>query len=139
MCGITGFFDFDRAGGGSGSHSLEVLRRMNSRLIHRGPDDAGYFQSPGVNLAMRRLKVIDLSGGAQPIFNEDKTVVVVFNGEIYNYRELRQELLAGGHRFVTDSDTEVLVHLYEASGLEMARCLRGMFAFAIWDARLKRL
>jgi asparagine synthase (glutamine-hydrolysing) len=132
MCGITGFF---------GDDSLipsKVLERMNGTLVRRGPDEGGVFQETGVGLAMRRLSIIDLAGGRQPIHNEDKTVWIVFNGEIYNYRELRDALLQQGHRFGTDSDTEVIVHLYEEYGDDLVHQLRGMFAFAIWDTRLRR-
>jgi len=112
---------------------------MSRRLTHRGPDSDGFFNSDGVALAMRRLSIIDLEHGDQPIANEDGSVVVVQNGEIYNYRELRAELERRGHRFATDSDTEVLVHLYEEHGDGFAERLRGMFAVAIWDGRERRL
>ncbi len=112
---------------------------MNSRLVHRGPDSDGVFADDGVALAMRRLSIIDLEGGDQPIANEDGSVTVVQNGEIYNYRELRRELESRGHRFATSSDTEVLVHLYEEHGEGFVGRLRGMFAIALWDARERRL
>jgi len=131
MCGICGL-----AGAGA---DVEAARRMNARLVHRGPDSDGVFDGDGVALAMRRLSIIDLEGGDQPIANEDGSVVVVQNGEIYNYRELRDELERAGHRFRTDSDTEVLVHLYEQHGEDFAERLRGMFAIALWDARERRL
>ncbi len=131
MCGICGIAGPDA--------DLEAVRRMNARLVHRGPDSAGEFASGGVALAMRRLSIIDLERGDQPIANEDGTVVVVQNGEIYNHRELRRELERRGHRFHTASDTEVLVHLYEEHGEGFAERLRGMFALAIWDARERRL
>jgi len=118
---------------------IEAARRMNARLVHRGPDSEGEFVADGVALAMRRLSIIDLEHGDQPIANEDGSVVVIQNGEIYNYRELRHELEARGHRFRTASDTEVLVHLYEQHGEGFAERLRGMFAIAIWDARERRL
>jgi asparagine synthase (glutamine-hydrolysing) len=116
-----------------------AVRRMNSRLVHRGPDSDGVFHDGGVALAMRRLSIIDIEGGDQPISNEDGSIAVVQNGEIYNYRELRGELERRGHRFATRSDTEVIVHLYEEHGLEFAERLRGMFAIALWDARESRL
>jgi asparagine synthase (glutamine-hydrolysing) len=133
MCGICGYF---------GAHeglTEERLRQMNTAIRRRGPDDEGYFVAPGIGLAMRRLSILDLHGGHQPIFNEDGTVCVVFNGEIYNFREVREELEAKGHRFSTHSDTEVLVHLYEEHGTELVHRLRGMFAFAIWDSAKQRL
>src|SRR6266581_636342 len=132
MCGICGLF-------GEGIQvSADALERMNQTLVRRGPDEDGIFLDAGVGLAMRRLSIIDLSGGRQPIHNEDSTVWVVFNGEIYNYRELRAALLARGHRFGTHSDTEVIVHLYEEYGDELVHHLRGMFAFALWDTRRSR-
>jgi asparagine synthase (glutamine-hydrolysing) len=132
MCGICGFF------GERAAISRETLERMNRTLERRGPDDSGSFFAPGVGLAMRRLSIIDLGGGHQPICNEERTVQVVFNGEIYNYRELRDTLQRRGHRFATQSDTEVIVHLYEEYGDELVHHLRGMFAFALWDAPRRR-
>jgi asparagine synthase (glutamine-hydrolysing) len=129
MCGIVGIVDV------SGRHPVDAdsLRRMNDSLFRRGPDDAGYLVEGRVGLAMRRLSIIDLATGHQPIHNEDKTVSVVFNGELYNYRELAAYLSRRGHRFATTSDTEVLVHLYEEHGERGVERLRGMFAFALWD------
>lgn len=132
MCGICGFF------GERPVFSADTLERMNNVLIRRGPDDSGTFLEPEVGLAMRRLSIIDLHGGSQPIHNEDSTVWVVFNGEIYNYRELRLTLLQRGHRFYTNSDTEVIVHLYEEYGDKLVDHLCGMFAFALWDKRNQR-
>ncbi len=106
---------------------------MNQSQIHRGPDDGGLHVEPGVGLAHRRLSIIDLSGGHQPLFNEDGSVVVVYNGEIYNFPELTTELLAAGHHFRTHCDTEVIVHAWEEWGEECVDPFRGMFAFAIWD------
>lgn len=131
MCGICGF---------SGLRNDALLRAMTARLEHRGPDEDGFFSDgERASLGMRRLRVIDLSTGSQPVFNEDRTVAVVFNGEIYNFRELRAELEAQGHRFRTNSDTEVLAHLYEEHGEAFPKLLRGMFAFALWDAKERRL
>jgi len=131
MCGICGFVAV-------GAPLPEpVLLDMNARIARRGPDGAGHFHAGNVGLAMRRLAIIDLTGGQQPIFNETGTIAVVFNGEIYNYRQLRDGLLRQGHQFRTDSDTEVIVHLYEQYGLEAPNHLAGMFAFAIWDAEKK--
>jgi asparagine synthase (glutamine-hydrolysing) len=112
---------------------------MADAIVHRGPDESGFFVDEGIGLAFRRLRIIDLATGSQPIANEDGSVVVVFNGEIYNYRELRDELKARGHRFSTASDTEVLVHLYEECGERLLQRLNGMFAFAIWDQRRQRV
>lgn len=130
MCGIAGYVGFD---------DPELLARMCRRLVHRGPDEEGFYRHPQAGLAMRRLAVIDLAGGRQPIANETGDVWVVFNGEIYNYEALREQLLASGHRFATRSDTEVIVHLYEEHGLDFVDHLRGMFAIALWDALRERL
>jgi asparagine synthase (glutamine-hydrolysing) len=135
MCGICGVASAEPGAVADAG----AVRRMNARLAHRGPDSDGLFQEGGVALAARRLSIIDLEGGDQPISNEDGTVVVVQNGEIYNYRELRGELERRGHRFATASDTEVLVHLYEEHGERFVERLRGMFAIALWDAREARL
>jgi asparagine synthase (glutamine-hydrolysing) len=135
MCGIFGICG-DQAGK---PDSLSVLRAMGESLIHRGPDEGGIHTEPGVSLGMRRLSIIDLKTGHQPLTNEDRSLWVVFNGEIYNYRELTADLLARGHRFATASDTETLVHLYEEYGADCVRHLRGMFAFALWDARKRTL
>jgi asparagine synthase (glutamine-hydrolysing) len=130
MCGIAGFV---------GQLDREILETMVRALIHRGPDDHGLWVGPGVGLGMRRLSIIDLAGGRQPMMNEDGALHVVFNGEIYNFRALRSELDQRGHRLRTQSDTEVLLHLYEEMGLDLVQHLRGMFAFALWDAPRKRL
>jgi asparagine synthase (glutamine-hydrolysing) len=133
MCGICGVASFDCP------PDREVVARMSGRLTHRGPDDDGLFCEGPVALAARRLSIIDLAHGHQPISNEDGSAVVVQNGEIYNYRELKRELEGRGHRFATDCDTEVLVHLYEEEGERFVERLRGMFAIAIWDKRAERL
>lgn len=116
-----------------------LLYGMSQTMIHRGPDDDGVYCDGPVGLAMRRLSIIDLDTGRQPVANEDETVRIVFNGEIYNYRELKADLVARGHRFRTESDTEVIVHLYEEHGIECVSHLNGMFAFALWDSRKSRL
>lgn len=135
MCGIAGCIDgrlgFDEA--------TDLIDRMCKIIRHRGPDDQGIWVGEGVALGMRRLAIIDLAGGHQPIFNEDKSVLVVLNGEIYNYQELREQLQGYGHRFETTSDTEVIVHAYEQYGDECVQHLRGMFVFAIWDRKRRRL
>ena len=134
MCGIAGILNFDEQ-----PVFASDLRAMCGAIAHRGPDDDGFYVSRGVGLGMRRLSIIDLSTGTQPVHNEDGTVWVVFNGEIYNYRELRQRLMARGHRFYTETDTEVIVHLYEERGALCVDDLRGMFAFAVWDERRRQL
>jgi asparagine synthase (glutamine-hydrolysing) len=135
MCGICGMVAPERGA----APDLDAVARMSRRLIHRGPDNEGIFRGDRVALASRRLSIIDLEGGNQPISNEDGSVTVVQNGEIYNYRELRRELERRGHRFATASDTEVLVHLYEEHGDGFVERLRGMFAVALWDSRASRL
>jgi asparagine synthase (glutamine-hydrolysing) len=135
MCGIAGFAGWARAP----EESAVALRAMCAAIVHRGPDDEGHFVAPDVGLAMRRLSVIDVSAGHQPIGNEDGSVQIVFNGEIYNHRALRAELERRGHRFATHSDTEAIVHGYEEWGDAVVERLSGMFGFAIWDARRSRL
>lgn len=135
MCGICGFYEYR-------SHkpaSPEVLGDMLRVLHHRGPDDSGEHFDEDLALGMRRLSIIDVSGGKQPVSNEDGTIITVFNGEIYNYRALRDELASRGHILATQSDTEVIVHLYEEFGDDCTHQLRGMFGFAVWDSRLRRL
>src|SRR5438132_9609839 len=133
MCGICGVVS------ANGSADPERVARMSATLVHRGPDSSGEFGDGTAALAARRLSIIDLETGDQPIANEDGTMHVVQNGEIYNYRELRRELERAGHQFRTHGDTEVLLHLYEEHGDTFATRLRGMFAVAIWDARPQRL
>jgi asparagine synthase (glutamine-hydrolysing) len=134
MCGICGILNL---------HNEPVdevlLREMTAVLEHRGPDDYGFFREDGLGLGFRRLSIIDLTGGRQPMGNEDDTVQVIFNGEIYNFQELRADLQRQGHVFRTRSDTEVIVHGYEAWGEEVVQRLNGMFAFAVWDSRRRRL
>lgn len=134
MCGIAGV-----AALADEPVSQQQLQRMCDAMVYRGPDDAGYLVDSGVAIGMRRLSIIDLSSGHQPIFNEDESVAVVFNGEIYNYRELRDRLESRGHVFKTSSDTEVIVHLWEEVGPEFADQLNGMFAIALLDRRQRRL
>jgi asparagine synthase (glutamine-hydrolysing) len=123
----------------SGGVESATIHRMCQSIIHRGPDDEGIFVKDGAGLGVRRLSVIDLAGGHQPVFNEDKTICVVYNGEIHNFRELRGELESRGHHFYTHTDTEAIVHLYEEMGRDCVQKLRGMFAFSIYDARNRRL
>jgi asparagine synthase (glutamine-hydrolysing) len=134
MCGICGFCLSDER-----AVDLDILRKMTKTLQHRGPDDEGYYTDAGVALGHRRLSIIDLDTGRQPIHNEDETIYVVFNGEIYNFPELKKELEEKGHRFYTKTDTEVLVHLYEDMGEQCLERLNGMFALAIWDGKRKKL
>src|SRR5215831_18013926 len=129
MCGIAGAFDLK----GRREFPPSRLLAMTAAIAHRGPDDEHIHIEPGVAIGMRRLSIIDLAGGRQPLANEDGSVRVVFNGEIYNYRDLRRDLIHRGHRFSTDCDTEVIVHLYEEEGERCVEKLRGMFAFAIYD------
>lgn len=135
MCGICGIFNF----GTQAPANRALLERATDAMAHRGPDDEGLYIDRELGLGNRRLSIIDLSGGHQPLSNEDQTIWITFNGEIYNYRELHPELLAHGHQFRTSSDTEAIVHLYEEHGLACLDHLRGMFAFALWDSRQRRL
>ena len=136
MCGISGKLYFDP----TRSVEREVLERMNAVLAHRGPDDAGIYCDGPIGLAHRRLSIIDLSpAGHQPMSNEDGTIWIVFNGEIYNFQSLRPDLLHRGHRFRSNTDTEVILHLYEDHGTDCLRFLRGMFAFALWDGPRRQL
>lgn len=130
MCGICGTAGFE---------DERLLREMCSVMKHRGPDDAGTFLDAGIGLGHQRLSIIDLEGGHQPVHNEDESIWVVYNGEIYNHAELRDALESGGHRFYISSDTEVLVHLYEEYGVDLVQHLRGMFAFALWDSNKRTL
>jgi asparagine synthase (glutamine-hydrolysing) len=135
MCGIAGVLYSDSV------HPIspDLLKEMGDAIAHRGPDAEGFWNEPGIGLVHRRLSIIDLAGGDQPIGNEDGSVQIVFNGEIYNFQELRSGLEARGHRFRTRSDTEVLVHIYEEEGEQLVERLRGMFAFALWDRSRRRL
>jgi len=133
MCGIAGFLLRE------GVAQSRIVSAMCDQIRHRGPDDEGVYTDGPCGIGMRRLSIIDLSTGHQPLSNEDASVWVAFNGEIYNYRELRERLAGHGHRFQTNSDTETLVHLYEQEGADGIASLRGMFAFCIWDARRREI
>src|ERR1700726_4290365 len=135
MCGIAGVLDL------AGMRMLpnEVIQRMAQALVHRGPDEDGFLQSPGVALASRRLSIVGLAEGRQPIANEDKSVQVVFNGELFDYVERRTELQGRGHRFVTHCDTEIIPHTWEENQEGMFERLRGQFAVALWDVRRHQL
>src|SRR5438034_7532479 len=135
MCGIAGMVALRD---GAPPASVDQLRRMAASLRHRGPDELGIYRDPRAGLAHARLSIIDLAAGQQPLSNEDGTVWVVFNGEIYNYVELRKDLITKGHTLRTSSDTEVIVHLYEEYQEDFVRWLRGMFGLAIWDSRRKK-
>jgi len=130
MCGIAGYVGFG---------NKDILKKMTDSIKYRGPDNEGFFVNNDVGLGMRRLSIIDLSSGNQPIYNEDKSIVVIFNGEIYNFQELKKDLIARGHRFYTKSDTEIVVHQYEERGENCFKDLNGMFAVAIWDIKKRRL
>jgi asparagine synthase (glutamine-hydrolysing) len=132
MCGIVGVVS-------ASPPPVDLVRRMCDVIAHRGPDGAGFHDDEHAALGMRRLAIIDVAGGQQPVYNEDRTVVAVFNGELYNFAQLRAHLAARGHRFESDGDSECLVHLYEEYGDDLVHHLRGMFAFAIWDTRRQRL
>src|SRR5262244_2820275 len=137
MCGIVGISGPELVGNTAAARDL--IARMCGVIEHRGPDEEGHYNDLGVAMGMRRLSIIDLATGRQPISNEDGTIWIVFNGEIYNYRELRDLLLARGHKLRTRTDTETIAHLYEQYGDECVGRLRGMFAFAIWDSPRRRL
>lgn len=133
MCGFVGFLDNDKY------EKKDIITQMSNEIIHRGPDSAGFFIEDNIALGFRRLSIIDLDGGSQPITNEDDTVVITFNGEIYNYMELRAELIDKGHTFKTNADTEVILHGYEEFGEGIVSKLRGMFAFVIYDKKTNTL
>lgn len=134
MCGFAGYIHSECV-----MNHDEVIKAMADRIIHRGPDDADYYVDEDISLGFRRLSIIDLEGGRQPIYNEDKSLVLMFNGEIYNYQSLRKDLIEKGHEFRTKTDSEVLVHGYEEYGKDLLTKLRGMFAFIIWDRNKKKL
>ncbi|HLY52489.1 MAG TPA: hypothetical protein VKQ31_05720, partial [Steroidobacteraceae bacterium] len=135
MCGIAGIVDL------TAERPVDepLLRNMTALIAHRGPDGDGFHIEPGVGLGHRRLSIIDLQGGKQPLYNEDHTVVVTYNGEIFNFMEVETELVRRGHTFRTRSDTEVIVHAWEEWGVECLARFNGMFAFALWDRRQKTL
>jgi asparagine synthase (glutamine-hydrolysing) len=135
MCGIAGILEF----GPDARASAGALREMCRLITHRGPDDEGFYTDGPVGIGMRRLSIVDVAGGHQPISNEDGTLWIVFNGEIYNHLELRQQLIARGHRYNTHSDTETIIHLFEEFGPDCVQHLRGMFAFAIWNRNTRTL
>ncbi|MGB5224857.1 MAG: hypothetical protein WBN49_06765, partial [Arenicellales bacterium] len=130
MCGIAGIM---------GSNRVDAIKKMTDIMIHRGPDDSGYYHDDDISLGQRRLSIIDINHGRQPISNEDDTLQLVCNGEIYNSPQLRETLIAKGHRFKTATDVEVILHLYEEYGDDCVKHLRGMFAFALWDSVKRRL
>ena len=132
MCGFVGFVD-------KKIKDNKIIKEMSKMIIHRGPDDENYYCDDDINLAFRRLSIIDLKNGRQPMYNEDESIVITFNGEIYNYQELKKDLEAKGHKFKTDSDTETIIHGYEEYGEEIVNKLRGMFAFVIWNKNKKEL
>ena len=135
MCGIVGIFNMI----GSGGVSLNTLRSMVGALYHRGPDESGCYLDDRIGLGHVRLSIIDLLGGTQPIRNEDRNLWIIYNGQTYNYPELRRQLQKKGHRFYTKTDTEVILHLYEEYGADCLSRMNGQFAMAIWDKRKKQL
>ena len=135
MCGIAGIVNL----GHQQPISPDALRRMVSIQQHRGPDETGAYIDDSIGLAHARLSIIDLKDGTQPIHNEDKSLWIIYNGEVFNYPELRQELIRRGHKFYTTSDTEVILHLYEEKGINCVNKLNGQFAFAIWNSNNKTL
>src|SRR3954466_14379514 len=135
MCGISGWFDME----GLRHPDEALLRRMNFAIEHRGPDGDGFYFGPGVALGHRRLAIIDLANGAQPMSSTDASIIVSFNGEIYNFRELQRELVSLGHTFQTSSDTEVIIRAWQQWDLGALDRLNGMFAFALFDKRRQRL
>ena len=132
MCGFVGYVE-------DGEKDRKIIKSMSDTIKHRGPDDEGFYEDDKISLAFRRLSIIDLSNGHQPMFNEDSSMVILFNGEIYNYQELKEDLMAKGHVFANNSDTETILHGYEEYGQEITKKLRGMFAFVIWDIKNKVL
>src|SRR6185436_6452779 len=137
MCGITGWIKLDQ--NDNSPNAEAVLHAMCERIVHRGPDSEGIWSDDRVALGMRRLSIIDLKTGDQPVFNEDRSVIAMQNGELYNYREVRADLEKRGHKFTTQTDTEIIPHLYEEYGDAFVEHINGMFAIALWDSRAKKL
>jgi len=135
MCGIAGIFHFDT----ERRVNVQVIKSMTDSLSHRGPDGEGFFFNKNIGFGHRRLSIIDLQTGDQPMYNEDKSIVLIFNGEIYNYIELRDDLRALGHTFRTNSDTEVIIKAYQQWGIECQNKFNGMWAFALWDEKQQQL
>ena len=135
MCGIAGIYDMREQNG----IAVDTVKGMLATMRHRGPDGAGIYLDDCIGLGHMRLSIIDLSGGAQPIHNEDESLWIVYNGEVFNYPELREDLVRRGHRFSTATDTEVILHLYEEMGPPCLDLLNGQFAFAIWDRNKREL
>src|SRR5262245_58459034 len=137
MCGITGWINLDKIN--SKNNTEAVLHSMCETIAHRGPDSEGIWMDDTVALGMRRLSIIDLKTGDQPVFSEDRSVIAMQNGELYNYREVRLDLEKRGHKFVTQTDTEIVPHLYQEYGDDFVDHINGMFAISLWDTRKKRL
>ena len=135
MCGLCGYLDMSK----EQSAEKDVLTSMTETMVYRGPDSSGYFLKDHLGLGFRRLSLIDLEGGHQPLYNEDKSIVLVCNGEVFNYLELKKDLVHKGHRFRTNTDVEVLLHLYEECGIDVLNKLNGQFAFALYDRREQKL
>ena len=131
MCGFVGYINKEK-------DKTETIKKMADLIAHRGPDSEGYYCDKNIALGFRRLSIIDLKSGSQPIYNEDKTKVIIFNGEIYNFESLKEELIKEGHKFTTKTDTEVLLHGYEQWQEKLLDKLRGMFAFVIYDIKVNK-
>ena len=134
MCGLVGFID-----NRSKAEKKKIIKSMSDKIIHRGPDGEGFFVDNSIAMGFRRLSIIDLEGGNQPLYSEDENLVINFNGEVYNYKELREDLIEKGHIFKTEADTEVVLHGYEEYGTDILKKLRGMYGFAIWNRKEQEL